>query len=300
MTERRGEGAEPLDVGCWVLDVGCSPRGLHGHLDITCAARADGSTFIREQSFAAPIHLSKPHLDEGTLVVNVVNPTAGLLSGDRIACRVVVESGARLLLTTPSASRAHRTGDGFAELTQELHVGAGGWLESWPELLIAQGGARYRQRTTIRVETGGELLFFESLAPGRVAMGEVFAFAELCWEMDLHHGGEWIARERYRLAPDAASVRAWRAQFATGYYASCFVVTPRLARDAACWTRIHELHDSDAWIGCGPLRGEGAWVIKVLAANSVVLRRKLAAIRSELYAALGDREPSLRRAGAFA
>ena len=210
-------------------EVGRSARGLRGHLDIICAADAAGRSHLRHQSFCAPIHLSKPHLEEETLVVNVVNPTAGLLAGDRIASRVAVERGARLLLTTPSASRAHRTGDGYAEVTQELHVAAGGWLENWPELLIVQGGARYRQRTTIRVETGGELLFFESLAPGRVAMGEVFEFAELQWEMDLVHGGEWVARERYRLTPDAESVRAWRAQFVTGYYASCFVVSPRLA-----------------------------------------------------------------------
>ena len=131
-------------------------------------------------------------------------------------------------------------------------------------------------------------------------MGEAFAFTELLWATDLFVGDDWIARERYRLTPDAESVRAWRTQFAAGYYASCFVVTPRLAPDSVCWQRIHELHESDAWIGCGALRGEGAWVIKMLAASSVLLRRKLAAIRTELYAALGEREPSLRRAGGIA
>jgi urease accessory protein len=95
-------------------------------------------------------------------------------------------------------------------------------------------------------------------------------------------------------------VRAWRTQFAAGYYASCFVVTRRLAPDSACWQRIHGLHESDVWIGCGALRGEGTWVIKVLAASSILLRRKLAAIRTELYATLGEREPSLRRAGGIA
>ena len=44
------------------------------------------------------MHLSKPHHDAETLVLNVVNPTAGLLEGDEIDCRVDVQSGARLLL----------------------------------------------------------------------------------------------------------------------------------------------------------------------------------------------------------
>lgn len=271
--------------------------GLDGHLHLVCAAVGEGRSYLREQSFRAPIHLSKPYLDEGTLVVNVVNPTAGLLAGDRIECRARVENGARLLLTTPSASRAHRTGGGCAEVVQEFHVARGAWLDCWPGMLIPQGGARYRQRNELWVEPGGEALFFESLAPGRVAMGEVFAFAELSWTTDLFLGDALVARERYRLAPEAASLRAVQARFPAGYYASCFVVTPRLAESSECWPRIHALHEADAWIGCGALQGEGAWTIKVMAATSILLRRKLAAIRREIYAALGEREPSLRRAG---
>ncbi|MEA3209963.1 MAG: urease accessory protein [Chthoniobacter sp.] len=242
------------------------------------------------------MHLSKPHEDEGVLVVNVVNPTAGLLAGDRIDLQVRVESGARLLLSAPSASRAHCSPEGHSELVQELAVADRAWLECWPELFIPQGGARYRQRTTIRVEPGGELLFFETLAPGRVAMGEAFAYTALDWETDLFLGEDLIARERYRLAPDSEGVRALRAQFETGYYASCFVVSSRLNAGSACWERIHELHEEAAWVGCNALR-RGGWVVKVLAADSVRLRRKLAAIRREIYAALGRPEPSLRRAG---
>jgi urease accessory protein len=95
------------------------------------------------------MHLSKPHFDADALVVNVVNPTAGLLEGDRIACRVEVETGARLLLTTPSASRAHRMNNGRAELVQQMRVAAGGFLEFWPELFIPQKGTRYSQRTEL-------------------------------------------------------------------------------------------------------------------------------------------------------
>jgi urease accessory protein len=268
--------------------------GLNGHLRLTCAADEHGRSYLRSQSFRAPIHLSKPHEDEGVLVVNVVNPTAGLLAGDRIDCRVCVESGARLLVTAPSASRAHCAPDGYAELVQEFDVASGAWLDVWPELFIPQGGARYRQRTLLRVAEGGEALLFETLAPGRVAMGEVFAFTSLDWETDILLGEERIARERYHLSPQSEGVCALKAQFATGYYASCFAVSPRLTVDAPCWTAIHALQDADAWIGCGPLR-RGGWVIKVLASGSVVLRRKLGAIRRELHAALGRREPSLRR-----
>jgi urease accessory protein len=72
-------------------------RGLSGHLRLVCGVDERGLTYLREQSFCAPVHLSKPHHEESVLVVNIVNPTAGLLAGDRVQYDVAVESGARVL-----------------------------------------------------------------------------------------------------------------------------------------------------------------------------------------------------------
>lgn len=240
------------------------------------------------------MHISKPHHDADALVVNVVNPTAGLLEGDRVECRIDVEGGGRLVLTTPSASRAHRMRDGFAEVHQELHVAGAGFLEFWPELFIPQGGTRFRQKTSLSVDDGGELLFFESLAPGRVAAGESFAFHELEWETDVHFAGTLVARERYRIRPQDESVRTLQRAFTDAYYASGFVISPKLTDKDPCWQRIHDLHTKEAWVGCGRLPA-GGWVIKMLAAGSVELRRTLNAVRTGIYSALGYPIPSVRR-----
>ncbi|MDB6152409.1 MAG: Urease accessory protein UreD [Chthoniobacteraceae bacterium] len=270
-------------------------RGLHGHLELICALDSGGRSYLRHQSFQAPMHLSKPHLDEGVLVVNMVNPTAGLLAGDRIRLKADVESGARLLLTTPSAARAHRMLADYAEVTQEFSVAAGGWLENLPELFIPQAGSRYRQRTVIRVEKGGDLLFFETLAPGRVASGESFQYDWLDWETDLFHGDQLIARECYKLSPGNESLVPMRALFPNAYYASCFFVTEQLGADHPCWASIHALHTQEVWVGCGALKS-GGWTIKIVAAGSILLRRTLALVRKLLYTALGRALPSLRRA----
>jgi len=268
---------------------------MTGHLDLLCALDTRGQSCLRRQSFRAPMHLSKPHLDCGTLVVNVVNPTAGLFAGDCVSSQVHVEPGANLLLTTPSASRVHRTRGGYAEVSQEFSVAAGGFLEIWPELFIPHGGACYRQTTALRIEDEGELLFFETLAPGRVAHGEVFAYEALEWSMDLFVSGTLAARERYRLAPDSFSVAAMRAQFPNAYYASCFAVSRRLEKGSACWQKIHELHEKNAWVGCSRLAGGGGWVVKYLAASSILLRRKLAETRAILYEAMSRKTPGFRR-----
>ena len=59
--------------------------GAQGHLHIECQADSDGRTFLAKQSFRTPVHLSKPHWDGKYLIINVVNPTAGLFAGDHVA-----------------------------------------------------------------------------------------------------------------------------------------------------------------------------------------------------------------------
>ena len=54
--------------------------------------------FISQQSFRAPIHLSKSHLDQGHLVQCIVNPTAGFFDGDRLELDIHVAAGAKLVL----------------------------------------------------------------------------------------------------------------------------------------------------------------------------------------------------------
>jgi urease accessory protein len=285
---------EPL--ASWRLGGEKGARGLHGHLDIVCGPDARGVSVLRRQSFSAPVHLSKPHHDAGVLVVNVVNPTAGWLGGDRIDVRVAVEGGAALALTAPSASRAHRTRDGArAEVVQDFHVAAGGSLESWPELLIPQGGSRCRLRTRAVVEPGGELLYFDLLAPGRVAHGENLAFTELAWDVDVLLGARQIARERNVLAPGSPALATLTRVFPAPYYASALIVSPHLREDAPCWARIHALHTAEAHVGCGALVA-GGWVVKVLAGSAPALRRTMGAVRREIYYALGRPAPALRRA----
>jgi urease accessory protein len=271
-------------------------RGLQGHLRLVCARDERGRSHLRSQSFRAPMHISKPHEEEGTLVVNVVNPTAGLLAGDEIECEVSVEAGARLLLTTPSAARAHQMRGGCAHVSQHFEIAADAFLDVWPELFIPQAGARYRQRTTVKIEPGGEVLLAEMLAPGRVASGEAFLYDSLRWETDIVHAGELIARERYTLRPGTPSVEALRDVFPAAYYGSVYVISPKLSADAPCWAAIHDLHHAACWVGISSLRRSG-FVVKVVAANSITLRREMSSIRRSIYGGLGRPEPNFRRAG---
>lgn len=266
--------------------------GLHGHLDLLAEADGEGRTALRRQSFSAPFHISKPHHDEGWLIVNLASPSPGLLSGDRVKVNVEVGKDARLLLTTPSASRLHTMCGDHAELTQDFTVANGGCLDFFPEYLIPQRRTRYRQRTRISVEHGGTLLWCESIAPGRTASGEVFAYDELRFATDIFLGATHILRERFRLVPGEDSLNALRARFPSAYYASLLCVAPDIASPA---DSLRGLHDSDsAWVGCSALPA-GGWIVKIVATDSVTLRDRLSRTRQILYDAAGMRMPSVRR-----
>lgn len=252
---------------------------MAGAFRVVCARRDDGSTAVSEQRVSMPFHLSKPYWTGDALVVQAVNATAGVFAGDRLAMSVTALPGARVLLTSPSAHRVHTMDRGHASLDQDLRIGAGAWLELMPELFIPQAGCRYKQATEVHVEAGGELYFAETLAPGRVARGERFAFEEVSWAFALHCADRLVARERYVLRRDDASTWSLRHPFETGYYAGVYIVTPRAAELAARQGAVHGLQQEGCLIGMSRL-DDACWSVKMLAAGSELLRDRLRALRS--------------------
>ncbi len=253
-----------------------------GHLHLQAAARAGGRTALAGQSFRAPYHLSKPYwdADAGTLLVQVVNPTAGILEGDFLESDIAVEKGASLLVTTPSASRVFKMVGGSAECRQHFTVAKGGWLEVLPEPLVPHRGCRYRQTTQVEVEPGGGLFFADLLMPGRVAhRGEAWVWDKLCLETEVRLGGELILRERFEQS--GADLKALAALAGSGPKA-CFGNAVLVAEGEAPWlTAVAALHGDGVWLGVSTLR-RGGWSIKFVAADSIRLRQTLRDLREIL------------------
>ncbi len=255
-----------------------------GHLSLHAATRAHGRTVLAAQSFRAPYHLSKPYWDADTrtLIAQVVNPTAGILSGDQLQSDISVDQGAALLVTTPSASRVFKMKTGTATCRQQFHVTADAWLEVMPEPLVPHRGCSYRQTTTIEVAAGGEIFFADLLLPGRVAHGEAWEWKSLCLETTVRLDGELILRERFHHAGD--DLRALAALAGSGPSA-CFghAVLIAAARPAEAQWRaaVNALHGGGLWVGVSVLR-RGGWSIKFVAHDGIRLRRGLREVRKIL------------------
>jgi len=257
-----------------------------GHLSLRAAIRENGRTVLAAQAFRAPFHLSKPYWDAEArvLLVQVVNPTAGILSGDRLESEISVLPEAALMVTTPSASRVFQMRDGSAECRQHFTVAPGGWLEVAPEPLVPHRGSRYKQMTTVDVAAKGALFFVDQLMPGRVGHGETWAWDRLTLDLSVRAAGELMMREH--IDQSGEELRAL-ADFAGSGPAACFAnailiaATGEAAPSAPWRPALETLQGDGLWLGVSGLRHSG-WSIKLVATGSVRLRQALREARAVL------------------
>jgi urease accessory protein len=259
-------------------------NSLDGHLRLRAAARADGRTTLADQAFRAPFHLSKPYWDPeaGTLMVQVVNPTAGILAGDRLESEIAVDAGATLMVTTPSASRVFTMATGTAECIQRFTVGSEAWLEVSPEPLVPHRGCRYRQSTHIDVAPTGGLFYVDQLFPGRIGHGEAWLWERLCLKLEVHSGGELVVRERFdHSGTELQQLAAFSGSGDTACFGNALLIADAPASKTTWLAELRTLHRDKVWVGVSALRCHG-WSIKVVAPDSIRLRETLREIRQTL------------------
>jgi urease accessory protein len=133
---------------------------------------------LTARRFTLPLQALEPmDLDgDGVATLLLLNPTGGLLAGDRLETDVVLGARSRVCLSTPSATRVYRSPEPAAVQRLTIEVGSGAALEWLPDHLIPSPGARLRQATEIRLATDATLLYLDAWAVGRAARGEAWGF----------------------------------------------------------------------------------------------------------------------------
>ncbi len=265
-----------------------------GHLHLEAALRDDGCTALARQSFRAPFHISKPYWDGRVLQVQVVNPTAGILAGDKLELAVRVKAGATLLVTTPAATRAFMMRSGAAECRQNFSVESGGWLEYAPEPLCPHRDSDYVQTTQVELADGAEAFYVDTLAPGRVGRGESWAWRRLEIALDVTLPGELVLRER--LKGSGADMARLAVFYGMGeaWFATVVIISSRLAPHDPVWERVRALHGGGRWLGVTRLR-RGGWIVRAVAPGGQALRDILAELRQILSEKLPALQSDLRK-----
>lgn len=166
--------------------------------------RRRGPRTILSRSYTTlPAQVIRPFYAEGSgrAYLYLLTPTGGMLSGDRIDMRMVLEPHAQVCLTTASATKVHPAAGAPAEQSLTIELAPGSALEYLPEPTILFHAARWRQRTIVQRASDSRLLLLEGWSAGRVAQQEVFQFSCLETTLEVHTEARLSLADRMRICP---------------------------------------------------------------------------------------------------
>ena len=103
--------------------------GRDGALRLAFERRADASVLTAARSILPLQVLAPIALDGPAAIVSLLNPTGGVLGGDRLSIDVTLAEGAHACVTTPSATRIYRSTGEPAVQTARLRLGPEAILE---------------------------------------------------------------------------------------------------------------------------------------------------------------------------
>jgi urease accessory protein len=209
-------------------------------------------------------------LPHGATLLHLHNLSGGVLGGDQFTLEIEVGPAARVQLTTTGATRLYRSRPGVPPARQQCHVRiqAGGLLEYLPDQLIPFAGSRYQQSTYIELAEDAGLFWWETIAPGRLARGESFAYDLLQLAMEVTVSGRPIACERFRLEPQHADLSSPVRLGCYLYHSSFFIC--RTGLPSARWIELEQELTELALRLTQP--GKIVWGVSALVTHGLLVR----------------------------
>ncbi|HKX31288.1 MAG TPA: urease accessory protein UreD [Blastocatellia bacterium] len=207
---------------------------------------------------------------DGAVLLHLHNISGGVLGGDYLEMEIGLGRNARAQLTTTGATRLYRRHASVSDAMQinRVTIGEDAWLEYLPDPLIPFAGAGYRQHTRIDLDQGAGLFWWEVVAPGREARGELFDYERLDLKLEIRVNGRLVALERNRLEPRLRPLDSPSRLGNYRYFASFYIC--RAGLEAASWLALEEELQE---IAVGLSRPtEIAWGISALPAHGLAVR----------------------------
>jgi len=230
-----------------------------------------GATFLGESAQEPPLRIVRPfRLEDGSVLVHLHNVSGGLLGGDSLRMSINLAAGASVQLTTTGATRVYRAREDSAASSQINHfnIGANALLEYVPDPIIPFAKSRFRQRTAIDIEMGGGLFWWEILAPGRSARGELFEYECVELKAEVNANGRVIAAENVRLQPQLGDLTSLARLGPYRYWTTFYIV--RVGIGAPTWIAAEQTMRDVLTRFHRP--GEALWGVSTLPAHGLVVR----------------------------
>jgi urease accessory protein len=184
------------------------------------AALHNGVTELRDVYFTAPLKLLPPHpvtfaglqrsgddVRQG-IRITALSVSAGLMAGDTQRTECVVRQGAAAEFTTQAYEKIHKM-DGGGEAVKDCSftVESGALLHYKPHPVIPFAGSSYRGAVRFALaDNTSTLIYRDVFCPGRIAMGELFAFTRYRQLVEIRIGSRLLYRENSDYCPAAGTL----------------------------------------------------------------------------------------------
>jgi urease accessory protein len=177
------------DESCW-----------QAKLDLSFARR-EGRTLLTRKSHSGPLQIQKVLYPEGSEICHaaVLHPPGGIAAGDSLAVAARLESGARVCLTTPGATKWYRCPQGLARQELRFSLADRAALEWLPRENILFEASQARMDLDVDLGSGARFIGWEILCFGRRASGEGWHRGGLALNVNLRQEGRALWSERAHL-----------------------------------------------------------------------------------------------------
>jgi urease accessory protein len=205
-------------------------------LHLSFESNSRGATILRVKRQHPPWRVIRGFpAPSGELLAHVHNLSGGILDTDSLDWRVDVGAGAQAQLTSTGATRVYRSrsAERMASQRATVTVGPGGYFEYVPDQLIPFAGSRFEQSARVELDHGASLIWWEKIAPGREASGEMFGYESLAFSFELIVEKEPIAIEQWTIEPALRRVDSIARLGPYRHFASCYVC--RAGESSAYW-----------------------------------------------------------------
>ncbi len=247
-------------------------QGVTGKLDLSFV-KDEGEQhtrlFVREQKPPLKVIRAFP-IDDGGALVHLHNISGGVLGGDRLSLSVNVGHSAYAQLTSTSATRLYRSriDNAIANQTNTFSIEEGSLLEYLPDPLIPFAGSRYQQHTSIELSQHVGLFWWETVAPGRLAKGECFAYDMLEMSLKIAVQGKPIALEHFKLEPTTRPLTSLARLGPYRYFCSFYIC--KVGVETKQWQDVERLLGKLAQqLSCFH---EVSWSVSTLVSDGLVVR----------------------------
>lgn len=162
---------------------------------------AGGRTRLMRRRHLGPLVVQRPFHPEndGTCHVYLLHPPGGVAGGDSLELTFHLAEGARVVLTTPGATKFYRSIAGRGRQLSIIHVEPGAVCEYLPQEAIIFDGAGAEISTRVTLAETGTYVGWDFACLGRPAANESFRSGSLTQRVEVRRGGKPIWFERFCL-----------------------------------------------------------------------------------------------------